>query len=105
MSASHRLLDLARELRLAAAGRDGNPPGVAQVCLSALGGRFDRLASHLPADLAEEVREIACQLARRQSDLPPRDVLDFAVWLETFAPLADAGPRRVAGGSGAGGAA
>lgn len=104
-AASDRLLHLAGELRLAAAGRDGNPPGVPWACLGALAARFAMLSGQASPDLSGALRTIGERLAGQPGGLTPEQTTDLAVWLETHAPLAQAGERRLAAGTDPRGAA
>lgn len=102
-----RFLQLARELRMAALGRDGNPPGVSRFGVGALGGRIDGLAGYLPPAMADAARQKAADLGTRDDGLTPQATLDLARWLEDAAVYAvsDRGIRLAGGPSGGGDAA
>ncbi len=99
MAAAERFLVLARDLRMAALGRDGNPPGVSRHSVGSLGGRIDALAAYLPPCHAAVARTKAARLGTQDVGLTPAEALELARWLEAMAVHAQpagAGARATA---------
>lgn len=81
---------LALDLRRAAAGRHGNPPGISRQGVASLASRVRWLAPYLPHAQADEARRMADGLAGDGSaGLDPTRTLELAAWLERMALFAE----------------
>lgn len=84
---AHRFRLLAEELRSAALGSRGNPPGVSRHSMPSLSSRIEALASYLPARRAVAARVVADRLAadHAETGLTAAQTLELAAWLEVEA--------------------